>query len=69
MDNITDMSVLMELRELRQEMRELHEETKRPTKAEILAIKDRSKRLKAIEDNMDLFIDNLPVIKKEGETV
>lgn len=69
MDNITDMSVLMELRELRQEMRELHDEAKRPTKAEILAIKDRDKRLKAIEDNMDLFIDNLPVIKKEGETV
>lgn len=69
MDNITDMSVLMELRELRQEMKALHDEAKRPTKAEILAIKDRSKRLKAIEDNMDLFIDNLPVIKKEGETV
>lgn len=69
MDNMTDMSVLMELRELRQEMKALHDEAKRPTKAEILAIKDRSKRLKAIEDNMDLFIDNLPVIKKEGETV
>lgn len=69
MDNMTDMSVLMELRELRQEMRALHEDAKRPTKAEILAIKDRSKRLKAIEDNMDLFIDNLPVVKKDGETV
>ena len=69
MDNMTDMSVLMELRELRQELKDLHEDAKRPTKAEILAIKDRSKRLKAIEDNMDLFIDNLPVIKKERETV
>lgn len=63
MDNMTDMSVLMELRELRQEMRALHDEAKRPTKAEILAIKDRDKRLKAIEDNMDLFIDNMPSAK------
>lgn len=63
MDNITDMSVLMELRELRQEMKALHDEAKRPTKAEILAIKDRDKRLKAIEDNMDLFIDNMPSAK------
>lgn len=63
MDNITDMSVLMELKELRQEMRALHDEAKRPTKAEILAIKDRDKRLKAIEDNMDLFIDNMPSAK------
>lgn len=63
MDNMTDMSVLMELKELRQEMRALHDEAKRPTKAEILAIKDRDKRLKAIEDNMDLFIDNMPSAK------
>lgn len=63
MDNMTDMSVLMELRELRQEMKALHDEAKRPTKAEILAIKDRDKRLKAIEDNMDLFIDNMPSAK------
>ena len=63
MDNMTDMSVLMELKELRQEMKALHDEAKRPTKAEILAIKDRDKRLKAIEDNMDLFIDNMPSAK------
>ena len=64
MDNITDMSVLMELRELRQEMRELHEDAKRPTKEEILAIKDRSKRLKAIEDNMDLLNHIKPKMQK-----
>lgn len=52
-EHITDMSLLMELRELRQEVRALKE--KRPTKDEILAIKDRTERLKAIEENFDLF--------------
>lgn len=46
--------ILEELRELRQEVREL--KFNRPTKEEILAIKDTHKRLKAIEENMDLFV-------------
>lgn len=55
-EHYTDMSLLNELRELRQEVKALKE--KRPTKEEILAIKDRHTRLKAIEENMDLFISN-----------
>lgn len=55
-EHYTDMSLLNELRELRQEVKSLKE--KRPTKEEILAIKDRHTRLKAIEENMDLFVSN-----------
>lgn len=54
-EHITDTDLLlMELKKLRQEVKELKET--RPTREEILAIKDRSTRLKAIEDNMDLFV-------------
>lgn len=57
-EHYTDMSLLNELRELRQEVKEL--KANRPTKEEILAIKDTHRRLKAIEENMDLFADCLP---------
>ena len=45
-----------EKKELIQLIREAN--AKRPTKEEIMAVKDTAKRQKLISENMDLFVDN-----------
>lgn len=50
-----------EIKALREDLAEVKTNTsgERMTKEKIMAIKDRHKRLKAIEDNMHLFKDNV----------
>lgn len=55
--SIDNAMLYKEIKALREELKDIKDNTDsgRLTKEKILAIKDRSKRLKAIEDNFDLF--------------
>lgn len=51
----TYMELIAEIKALRAEVEELRAKPKM-TKEEILSVKDRSKRLALISENMDLFV-------------
>ena len=55
MDYADKNDIINEIRKLSERVDALGEKSPEEKKAEILAIKDRSKRLKAINDNLELF--------------
>lgn len=59
--SIDNAMLFKEIKALRADLAEVKNNTsgERMTKEKVLAIKDRHKRLKAIEDNMHLFKDNV----------
>lgn len=58
--SIDNAMIFRELKKLQESLAEVKDNTSSQlTKEDILSIKDTSKRLKAINDNLELFKDNL----------